>query len=72
MRLGSVTLKPSILRALLKSDGFYNDPVVELADQDGAIALRSADRRAKCTIRHGAGDPYAGRNGFEAIVQLAS
>ena len=72
VRVGSVTIKPSILRQLLDKKGQFHDSTVDLADHDGELAFRSPDKRAECTIKHGAGDPYAGRNGFEAVVRLAS
>jgi len=68
VRIGSVTIKPAILRELCANTV---DPVIELQDQNGALGFRSADHKTRCTIRHGAGDPYVGRNGFEARIVLA-
>lgn len=66
VRIGTATVKPSILRQLAKIHG----PLVELKDENGALGFRSVDKRHRCTVRHGAGDRYAGRNGFEAIIAI--
>ena len=77
VRIGSATIKPAVLRDLC---GLWG-PEIELCDGDGALCWRSVDsgqrdgmatvgHRAQATIRHGAGDPYAGRNGFEARIVL--
>lgn len=64
VRIGTTTVKPAILRQLAKIHG----PAIELRDHPIGLGFRSADQRHRCTVYHGAGDKYAGRNGFEAIV----
>ena len=78
VRIGSVTVKPAILKELVQS---ISSEFVELADLDGKLGVRSMEQRkcaddiyrsrVRCTLKHGAGDPYAGRNGFEARIVLA-
>ncbi|MHC4072764.1 MAG: hypothetical protein ACYTGS_12160 [Planctomycetota bacterium] len=70
IRIGHVTVKRSILYGLLNTKSALTvDPVVELRYDDsetvgGSLLIRSADGRARVTVKHGAGDKHKGRYGF--------
>jgi len=64
VRIGTATVRASVLRELARIHGrrFY------LRDEAGALGFMSPDRRTRCTIRHGAGDPTAGRAGWDTRI----
>jgi hypothetical protein len=70
IRIEHVTVKRSILYGLLNTKSALTvDPVVELRYDDsetvgGSLLIRSADGRAKVTLKHGAGDKHKGHYGF--------
>jgi hypothetical protein len=70
IRIGHVTVKRSILNEFINTKGALAvDPFVELRYDDsetvgGSLLIRSADGRARVTVRHGAGDKHKGRYGF--------
>jgi len=76
VRIGSVTIKPSILKELI---AVAPGQQIELGDLDSALGFRTVDpvkrdgmdtiaHRTQCAINHGAGDLYAGRNGWETRI----
>jgi len=67
VRFGGIIVKPAILRELAK----LHAPALEVRAHDGTVQLRTPDDRQRVTLRHGAGDSYAGRNGYEAVVMWA-
>lgn len=64
VRFGSIIVKPTILRELARLHG----PTLEARTEGNTVRLRTTDGRQRMTLRHGAGDRYAGRNGYEAAV----
>jgi len=64
VRFGPIIVKPTILRQLARLNG----PTLEVRVDGGTVQLRTPDQRQRITLRHGAGDRYAGRNGYEATV----
>jgi len=66
VRIGTATVKPAIIRQLCR----IHRGTVEIKDEGAALGFRTPDTRTRCTIRHGAGDKYAGRNGWERRIVL--
>jgi len=73
MRIGPITIHSKRLKDLFSVKSTIGAaPVVEimeLPDHD-KLAIRTKDRHAQCTLKHGAGDPYLGRNGFTSRISF--
>lgn len=86
IRIEGVTIRRSILWGTKAKPGLLDtsasakgaltrDPVIELRCVDGdtsggALELRSADGRARVTVKHGAGDKHKGRHGWSRRIVL--
>ena len=68
VRFGPIIVKPTVLRELAKLNG----PTLEVRADGDTVQLRTPDRRQRMTLLHGAGDRYAGRNGYEASIAWAT
>ncbi len=73
IRIGGITVKRSVLYGLVNTkSALTRDPVLELRHEEGALQIRSADGRARVTVKHGAGDRYKGCYGWTRRVQLVA